>query len=83
MGNTCRIIKQYIQDFIGNEIYDLIKFLLGLFITTVIGTKYKLLNLLSINIYLAVLISICVMFLFIITFIAIYRYFRKYKYHII
>lgn len=77
-------IKQYIKDFIGNGIYDLIKFLLGLFMTTVVGTGlvYKILNLLFKNVFITIFISICMMFFLIIIFIIVYRHFRKYKFHI-
>lgn len=84
MSKVYRVIKQYIQDFVGNGIYDLIKFLLGLFITTIIGTGaiYKILNLLLTNVYLIITISFCVMMVFIIIFVKIYSHFRKYNYHI-
>lgn len=84
MDKVYRVIKQYIQDFIGNGIYDLIKFLLGLFITTIIGTGaiYKILDLFLTNVYLIITISFCIMLIFIALFIKIYSYVRKYNYHI-
>lgn len=84
MNKIYRVTKQYIQDFIGNGIYDLIKFLLALFTTTTIGTgvTYKILDLLLTNVYLIITISICIMLVFIVIFIKIYSHVRKYKYHI-
>lgn len=84
MSKINSVVKQYIQDFIGNGIYDLIKFLLGLFTMTTIGTgiTYKILDLLLTNVYLIITISICIMLIFIGIFIKIYSHIGKYKYHI-
>lgn len=84
MNNIRNVIKQYVHDFIGNGIYDLIKFFSGLLITAIVGTGivYKFLDLLLLKTNLVIIISVCMLFVFTITFIIIYRHFRKYKYHI-
>lgn len=85
MSTIQKYVKQYTQDFIGNGIYDLLKFLLGLFITTIIGTGaiYEITGLLFENKYIIFLISICAMILSIFVFVLVYKYIRKYKYKII
>lgn len=85
MADIRKNMKQYVQDFIGNGIYDIIKFIIQIIMTTVIGTGiiYKILNIFLNNIYLIFAICIFVLFVFISLFVIIYRRIRKYKYRII
>lgn len=79
MNNIGKYINQYIQDFIGNGIYDLIKFLLGLFITAIVGSGivFKILNFFIKDKYLAILIIGFGGILFSVAFILMYKKIKK------
>lgn len=59
MNNMRKNVNQYFQDFIGNGIYDLIKFILGLFITTFVGSGiiFKVFNIFIKNKFLVIAMS--------------------------
>lgn len=83
MNNMRKNVNQYFQDFIGNGIYDLIKFLLGLFITTFVGSGiiFKVSNIFIKNKFLVIAMSGFAIILLSIAFILLYKK-RKYKFHI-
>lgn len=85
MSNIRRNFKQYVHDFIGNGVYDFLKFLLGLFITTAIGTRtvYELANSFFENKYYILLLSVFTMILSVTIFVIFYKHIKKAEFKII
>lgn len=85
MSNIRRNFKQYVHDFIGNGVYDFLKFLLGLFITTAIGTRtvYELANSFFENKYYILLLSVFTMILSVTIFVTFYKHIKKAEFKII
>lgn len=85
MSKIREYAKQYVQDFIGNGLYDLLKYLLSLFFVSMLGTGtiYEITELFLKNKCIKLFISICSLFLFIIIFVNVYKHIKKYKFKII
>lgn len=85
MANISKYIKQYTQDFIGNGIYDIIKFISQIIMTTIIGTGivYEVSNIFFDNIFLIVIICFTTVLILCVIFIGVYKHIRKYKFRII
>lgn len=77
-------INEYKNDVIGNGLYDVIKFLIGLIVTNIMGTgiAYNLVNMSLGNMFITIIASFIVVVLCTILFVLVYKKTRKYKYHI-
>lgn len=79
------VILGYIHDIIGNSIYDILKFLAGTLITTIIsgGTIGILLRKYLSNVYLIAVLIFATVIASLLSFFIVYRAYRKNKYRIL